>query len=285
MDGSVRDRPTLEAEEVSFGYTDEVVVDRVSLEALPGEMTAVVGPNGSGKSTLLKLLCGLIHPSAGRVAVKGEDIETYSARKLARHVAYVPQEFHLSAPFTVRQVVLTGRHPHLPPLAFEGERDLRIVDEAIERMALTALAKRPFQELSGGERQRTLVAAALAQQPEALILDEPTSSLDLGHQVELMRLLSEHCRTHRLTVLAALHDLNLASGWFPSLVLLGRGRVLGRGAPADVLTEKNLQSLYGDGAVVVSAGRRTVILPAAPRAHHHARGPREAREPGSGGES
>lgn len=254
----------VEALDVDFGYTEMEVIRNISLEIRTGELLAVAGPNGSGKTTLLKLLCGLLYPDKGEIRLNGRKISSCSPAAVAREVAYVPQHFHMDSPFTVSEVVMTGRHPHIPLLAFETSRDKEVVKRVLEEFALSDKAERFFGSLSGGERQRVCIAAALAQEPKLLILDEPTSGLDPANALALMnklKHLAEECRT---TVVAAVHDLNLASYWFPRLVLLRNGRVWRDGDPSEVLTETTLKKVYSSGLRVVEIDGARTVLPTKP---------------------
>lgn len=257
----------IQVKKITFDYDRRAkrpVLENASLSVRRGTLAAVVGPNGSGKSTLLKIVAGLLLPQKGMVAVEGKPLHQHSPRRLARKLAYVPQDYHLGAPFTVRELVLSGRHPHLGPFGFERQADHRIAAEALAHMELTALAERPFQQLSGGEQQRTLVAAALAQQAAILVLDEPTASLDLGHQHKLMVLLQQLSREKNITVLAALHDLNLAVAGFAEIALLAERTVWATGTPTEVCNEENLARLYGASAFELVREPRLAVLPRRP---------------------
>jgi ABC-type cobalamin/Fe3+-siderophores transport system ATPase subunit len=185
-------RAVLALEHVSFGYhRGRCVLQDVSLQVAPGEVLALVGPNGVGKSTLLRLMAGLRRPWEGQLLLAGRDMALMSRREVARTVAVVPQEVHMPFPFTVRQVVELGRTPYVKPFALGGDhRDRTAVERALALLGLEGMAHRPFVELSGGERRRVIIAMALAQEPQLLLLDEPTAHLDIGHQVEVMGLLS-----------------------------------------------------------------------------------------------
>lgn len=240
----------LRFDRVSFSYRSAAVLEEFSLGIEPGEMTALLGPNGSGKTTLVRLAAGYLRPASGGVRLAGRPVAELASRERARVVSVVPQESHLAFDFTVREVVLMGRAPHLGLLGVDGDDDRRIVHWAMEQTDITRLAERRFTALSGGERQRVVVARALAQQPLLLLLDEPTAFLDLKHRLALYRLLTELNRDLRITVVAVSHDINLAARHCRRLVLLDRGHVAGDGAPDDVLTADNLRRVYGVEAAV-----------------------------------
>lgn len=256
-------RVLLEVEGVTCTYGAEPVLDGVCLRVHPGELVAVVGPNGAGKSTLLKLLARLLIPRRGAVCLDGRDVGGMEAAELAREVASVPAEGGREHLFTVEEAVLLGRLPHLRPLQREGECDREAVHRALVATALDALAGRPVSRLSGGEAQRVLLARALAQEPRVLLLDEPTAHLDLGHQGRFLELVRGLCRTRGTAVIAALHDLNLASLYADRIILLAGGCVLADGSPAEVLTPDHVARAYGADVLVQPhplAGRPQVFL-------------------------
>ncbi|HEX2203016.1 MAG TPA: ABC transporter ATP-binding protein [Longimicrobium sp.] len=231
---------------MTFRYpgAERAAVDGITLELPAGACTAVIGPNGSGKSTLLRLLLGTLVPAEGEVRFRGRALGEWSRAALAREVGVVPQGEEAVFPMSVRELVAMGRYPHLGPWRREGERDRAAVDEAMRRCDVDALAGRMLDTLSGGERQRARVARALAQEPGALALDEPTVALDVGHEMAIFELLRDlgHARK---TVLLVTHNLNLAARYADRLVLVDRGRVAAEGPPADVLTRDLVQRVYG----------------------------------------
>ena len=238
--------PVLDLQSLTAGYRKSIIALRdVSLSVACGEMLAVVGPNGSGKSTLLRVASGVLAPLAGRVLVAGHDVQRYSRRELARLTAVVPQDTLVEFPFSVEELVLMGRAPHLGRFGFPGARDLSIAREAMLRVGVEHLARRALLELSGGERQRVIIARALVQEPRILLLDEPTAHLDIRHQVEIYDLMAELNAERGLTIVSVLHDLNLAAMYFPRVALLSDGRLYGAGATAEVLTYSTIRSVYG----------------------------------------
>jgi len=236
--------PLLELEAVSFAYGARQVLRHVSLTLAPGEILGVIGPNGSGKTTLVRVLSGVLPPSAGTVRLAGRPLAAYRRREVARRLAVVPQDPSIDFPFTALEVVLMGRAPHLPPLAFPRARDLAIAREAMARLEVAGVETRPLDRLSGGERQRILLARALAQEPEILLLDEPTTHLDLRHQAGIHDVARALAREHGRGVVSVLHDLNLAALFCDRVVLLADGTVAGQGKPGAVLTAEALQRAY-----------------------------------------
>jgi iron complex transport system ATP-binding protein len=235
----------IEAEAVSFAYGPRRVLDDVSLAVAPGELVGVIGPNGGGKTTLVRLLSGVLAPAAGSVRLGGRSLAAHRRRELARRLAVVPQDPTLEFPFTALEVVLMGRAPHLPALGFPGARDLAIARAAMARLEVGGLEDRPLDRLSGGERQRVLLARALAQEPEVLLLDEPTTHLDLRHQAGIYDVVHELGRERGVAAVSVLHDLNLAALYCDRLALLAGGRILRQGRPAEVLDAAALAQAYG----------------------------------------
>lgn len=236
--------PLLQAEALRFSYYDAPVIRGLDLTLGRGEAVGLIGPNGSGKTTLLKLACGILRPQKGRVKLAGRDLASYRRRELAQRIAMVPQELVVPFSFTVWEMVSLGRTPYARPFGGNGGGDDRAVEEAMELTGILPLAGRPFGELSGGERQKVIIAMALAQEPELLLLDEPTVHLDINHQVEVMELILGLNRTRGLTILSTMHDLNLAALYFDRLVLLDGGRVASHGSPQEVLSPENLARVF-----------------------------------------
>jgi iron complex transport system ATP-binding protein len=238
------------------------VLRNVSLEVERGTIVGLLGPNGSGKTTLLRIVAGILPPLTGRVLINGHPIEQLTRRELARRIAVVPQETHSTFDFSVMDMVLMGRYPHLGPFELEGAADQDIAREALRATGTAALETREFARLSGGEKQRVIIASALAQGSEMLLLDEPTTALDLGYQFEIAALLRRLNAERRTTMLVSTHDLNLAAALCEQIVLLKDGRVLAHGATKDTLTADNIRRLYDVDADVQfheRAGHLTVV--------------------------
>jgi iron complex transport system ATP-binding protein len=229
---------------LDFAYRDQSVLNSISLSVGKGEMIGILGPNGSGKTTLLRILSG-VRTAKGDIQINGRAIRSYSRRELSRLFAVVPQENSISFPYCVAEIVLMGRASHHHPLALEGERDLECARNSMELTDTLSLASRYLHELSGGEKQRVMIARALAQDPQILLLDEPSAFLDLKNQVRVLQLVRKLNRETGLTVVAALHDLNLAALFFPRLLILRDGKIFRDGSPRDVLTENAIEQVYG----------------------------------------
>jgi iron complex transport system ATP-binding protein len=242
----------LKLENVSFRYSRELVIDDVSFRVGEGEFVGIIGPNGSGKTTLLRLMDGILSPEKGAVELDGRALAQMGRRLIARAVAVVPQEAPLTFPFSVREIVLMGRAPHLPVFGFESGQDFEIAAKAMEVTETAQFADRTMGSLSGGERQRVLIARALAQQPRVMLLDEPTAFMDIRHQVEIFDLVRSLRDGEGLTVVAVTHDINLASLYSDKIVLLRAGKIFSEGRPEDVLTAANIEDVYRTRALVDS---------------------------------
>lgn len=236
--------PLLQVSGLGFAFSRRSVLDDVSFSVGRGELVALIGVNGSGKSTLLELLFGLKRPSAGAILIDEHSISRFSRRELARRVAYLPQDTAIDFALPVRDVVAMGRHPHLPFLQPMTAHDLSVVTSSLCATRTDSLAHRAITALSGGERHRVLLARALAQEAKLLLLDEPTAHLDLGHQVEAMRLLRGLLGEGNSAV-CVLHDVNLAARFADRILLLAGGRLVADGPPAAVLTETHLEAHLG----------------------------------------
>ena len=226
------------------------IFEDLTVTIAAGQMLGVIGPNGSGKSTFLKLLAGIVHPDKGTVELYGHDLRRLSSDAAGKLLAYVPQEFQISFPFTVQDIVLMGRYPHrrggLWDLwGWESREDYAVAERAMAELNVLHLANHPIGELSGGERQRALIARALAQEPDILLLDEPTAFLDLNYQLEISRILHRLARERSLTIILVSHDLNLASQYCDRLLLLDRGRLVAADHPRRVLRPEILEPVYG----------------------------------------
>lgn len=230
---------------ISLQYDSLPVIKRVSVQVEQGEFFVIIGPNGAGKTSLLKALSGL-HPLVeGDIQIRQRSIGDYSRKELARTLALVPQQINADFPFTVAETVLMGRYPHLGLLAVEGKKDLQLAAQAMEFTEINHLAGRRLGQLSGGERQRVIIARAICQQSEILLLDEPTASLDPAHQLRIMDLMERLRHREQITIVMVSHDLNLASSYADRLLLLKDGEVEKIGTPWQVLTREQLSKSYG----------------------------------------
>ena len=239
------------------------VLAGVDLAVAAGEVVGVLGRNGAGKTTLLRVACGALAPDAGRVLLDGRPLASLERRERARSVALVPQDTQVPFPFSVAELVLMGRTPHLGWLGFEGAHDLDVARAALDRMGIGALADRSVLTLSGGERQLAMVARALAQQPRVLLLDEPTALPDLRHRLEVLTVVRELAAAGG-SALVVSHDLGVAARFCDRLVLLGGGAILASGPPRDVLTPARLRAAFGiEADVSIGADGVPVVVPRA----------------------
>jgi iron complex transport system ATP-binding protein len=229
--------------QVSFGR--QPVLGDLSLEVPEGAFFIIIGPNSSGKTTLLKTLAGAIRPQQGQVEIWGTPVGHYSRKALARLVAVVPQRVPTDIPFTIQEVVLMGRSPHVGWMGLEQQRDMDLAMEAMTITNVAHLARRPLYQLSGGELQRVIIARAICQQPRLILLDEPTAALDLAHQVNIMDLMVQLQKERGLTVVMVSHDLNLAAMYGDKLLLMKEGQEICSGQPGEVLTYPQLEQAYG----------------------------------------
>ena len=266
---------TLSARGVEVAFGGRTVLGPVDLDVGAGEWLCLIGPNGAGKTSLLHAICGLV-PHRGTVVIDGDRVDRLRPLQRARRVALVPQQPTIPAELSVAEYVLLGRTPHIPLLGTEGAHDRAVVVAVLERLSLVALAARPLGALSGGELQRVLLARALAQEAPVLLLDEPTTALDIGHQQHVLGLVDELRHDFGLTVLMTMHDLTLAGSYADALVLLADGTVAGSGTAAEVLTEGTLRRFYGaDVEVVATADGTLAVVPV--RAYGARGGSRDGR--------
>jgi len=228
---------------LSFNYNGFPALKDVELEMGLGEVLSIVGPNGSGKTTLLKCINRILKTKHNTVLIDGKDTGKIGLRELSKMMGYVPQNSTSTFPFTVFDIVLMGRRPYIHWSL--SERDKEIVAEILKFLGIDKLAMRHFDELSGGEQQKVIIARALAQQPQILLLDEPTSNLDIKHQLEILSILRGLAQSKHCSVIVAMHDLNLASRFSDRLLILKQGCIFAVGTPESVLTEENIESVYG----------------------------------------
>ncbi len=237
-------------EDMDAAYNGQVVLREVNLQIGQGDMVAIIGPNGSGKSTLLRTIGRLLRPNRGAVYLDGKPLRESSPTEVARRMSVLPQAPPAPSELTVRELVGYGRYPHVPWMKRFGNQDTEIIEKTINTCDLEELADRKLATLSGGERQRAWIAMALAQQPQVMLLDEPVTFLDIGHQLEVMDLVVELNRSERITVVAVLHDLNLAARYCPRLIAMKDGRVHSSGAAREVIQADVLEDVFGIGVYV-----------------------------------
>jgi iron complex transport system ATP-binding protein len=250
-------------DDIECSYGAAKVLNGLTFSIAAGSFTGIIGPNGSGKSTLLKSLGRVLKPVKGAVLLDKEDLYSLDIRDVAKKMAVVPQETAVNFSFTVNDVVIMGRSPHLGFFQNEGEKDFAVARLAMELTNTYHLADRPITAISGGERQRVIIAKALAQEPGIILLDEPTSHLDINHQIEILSLLRRLNRENNLTIISVFHDLNLASQYCDSLILMKNGSIFTIGEPDEVLTMDNIKEVYGANVLVRKhpvTGRPSVVL-------------------------
>ncbi len=235
---------SLKLEQVSFAYRNKDVLDGLSVRVRDGEMAGIVGPNGSGKSTMLKIMAGMLRPRSGKVKLFDKALSEYKRREAARFIAYVPQDLSIAFGYTAGDFVLMGRRPHHGALPFESAADAELARRAMTETDTDALSDRLLTELSGGERQRVVIAAALAQQPSIMLLDEPTAALDLRYQIQIHSILRRLNRENSITVAVVTHDLNMAALFFPRVIVLSKGRIVADGHPWEILTPELIEEVY-----------------------------------------
>lgn len=234
----------IEVENLKFGYGRDVVLDGISFNIEKGKFVSIMGPNGSGKSTLLKTLNQLHVPWKGKIIVDGNDINRLSKKELAKKMAMVPQNTNIDYEFTVGDIVLMGRHPHKGRFQKEDENDYEIINKVLKMTNTIHLRDKIITDISGGERQRVIIAKALAQKPDIILLDEPTSHLDINHQIEVLKLLKDMNKENGTTIILVIHDINLGARYSDQIIMLSQGKVLGIGSPEQVITKKNVELAY-----------------------------------------
>ena len=234
----------LEIENINLDYGQRSVIRNLSFRLSPGELLGLVGPNGCGKTSVIKSLSRVLIPSSGRILLDGKEVTGIPRNELARIIGVVPQNPSLPETFTVFEVVILGRNPHLGLLSAETARDMAIVWQVMERTGITHLAKRRIGELSGGERQRVTIARVLAQEPYVILMDEPTANLDIAQQMDILDLITGMCREKNIAALIAIHDLNVAAQYCTRIIMLKNGQMYTEGIPREIITAKNVREVF-----------------------------------------
>lgn len=247
---------------ITFSYASTSVLTDVTAELGEGEVLGLVGPNGAGKSTLLRCIDRILKPQRGSILLNGRETKKMSRQELAQHVGYVPQANSDGFPTTVFDTVLMGRRPHMS--WGSSGRDIEKVAEVLELLEIKRFALRDFKSLSGGEKQKVILARALAQEPDLLLLDEPTSDLDIRHQLEVMEIIKDIVKRKTISTIVAIHDLNLAARYTDKIVMLHKGSIFAEGYPKTVLTPKNIKSVYGVESEVKNGSNGLYVLPLRP---------------------
>ena len=237
--------PAISTTNLSHSFGGRKVLNRLSFSVEKGGLFIIIGPNGSGKTTLMKLIAGILRPQNGQIEILGLPNGHYTPKALARAVAFVPQRLPVDLPFTVGEAVLLGRAPYQGVLGIEREKDLEITKQALQFTGIDHLSDSNLSQLSGGEQQRVFIARAICQEPEIMLLDEPTASLDLAHQVKVMDLMEKLREQKAITVIMVSHDVNLAAMYSDQLLLLKDGQIVSIGSPSDVLSFRRLEETYG----------------------------------------
>jgi len=254
---------TLRIEDLRFSYKDKPVLDGIDLEIIPGEVIGIIGPNGCGKTTLLKHLNRNLDPAVGRVLLDGADIKDMTKSGIARHIAVVPQSNEIHFSFTVRDIVTMGRMPFLGKFRGESLDDLKKVEDAMQKANIQEFADRFINTMSGGERQRVIIARALAQTPEIILLDEPTLHLDISNQFDVLDLVKKLSDEEGLTVVIVSHDLPMVVRYCDRIVMLKDHKIFAMGKPEDVLTKENVKDIFNVDAVFekdAATGQNTVRI-------------------------
>ena len=252
----------LKVNNIEFAYNSTPVLENISMELDRSEILGIVGPNGTGKSTLIRCIDRILKPRQGSILLDEHDITKMNRMEIAKKMGYVPQSTTRVFPASVIDTVLMGRRPHLGWKS--SEEDLDKVLEILELLGIVEFAMRDFNEISGGQQQKVLIARALAQEADILLLDEPTSNLDIRHQLEVMEIMTDVVRKNGISAVMAIHDLNLASRYTDRILMMNEGRIFAAGDPASVLTVENIRQVYGVEVLVKSDGERPYIIPIKP---------------------
>lgn len=252
----------IEIKNLTFSYHDKNVLKNISLRVDNGEILGILGPNGSGKTTLINILNGYLRKDNGEIIIKNKRIEEYSRKELARIMGVVPQDTVPAFDFTVYDIVAMGRYPHLGIMDPISDRDKMLILEALKKTGLYELRDKSIREISGGEKQRVFIARVIAQGPEIILLDEPTSNLDIRYQIEILEII-EKMRSEGKTILMSMHDVNLAIRYCTKLALISQGMIYSMGNPNDVINEESIEKVYGIKGRIIRNGKNRIayILP------------------------
>ena len=252
--------PEINTDDLLYSYSEEAVILKgISISIREPQLVSIIGPNGVGKSTLIHCMNKILSPVAGTVLVDGKEVKEYEIKELARKIGYVPYTSSDTFPMTVVDTILMGRNPHRKWKSLH--QDLLVAKKVMEMMDITHLAMRPFNELSAGQHQRVMLARGLAQEPEILLLDEPTANLDIRHQMDVIRLLKQLAVRNGLMVIMISHDLNIAAKYSDNIIMMSKGQIYAVGKPADVITAENVKEVYNvDSEVIISDGRPFMMV-------------------------
>ncbi|MCK4957409.1 MAG: ABC transporter ATP-binding protein [Candidatus Cloacimonetes bacterium] len=254
----------MKIENISVGYRDNEVISKLSVEFGKGDFCALLGPNGAGKSTLLKAMIGFLPLSSGEIKINDRAMSSWKKKELAQEISLIPQDFQLQFDHKVRELIMMGRFPYLGYWQNYSTKDMQIVDNIIKQLDLVEFAEKNFSQLSGGERQRVTIGRALAQQSETILMDEAFSHLDINHQLEIMQLLSKINKEQNKRIILVSHNINLASEYCDRIIMLKAGKLIADGTPEAVITDENIQELYGTRLMIIKnpvSGRPNLIYP------------------------
>ncbi len=249
----------LQAKGIEFGYSSTPILKDVSFEIGPSKLVSIVGPNGSGKSTLIKCIDRILTPACGNILIDRKEVTKMDRMEIAKNLSYVPQSSARTFSSNVFDTILMGRRPHIGWLSSSDDEEK--VWEVLRLLGIEELAMSGFGELSGGQQQKVLIARALVQETKVMLLDEPTSNLDIWHQLDVMNIVSDLVKKRRMTALLALHDLNLASKYSDGIIMMKKGRIMAVGSPASVLTPENIEAIYNVEVAVRSQSEEPFIVP------------------------
>lgn len=253
----------IEIKNLSFSYGEEEILNNINITIEKGKFYTILGPNGSGKTTLLRLISKGLNVNKEEVFIQEKDVCSINSKQLAKKMAMVPQNTEIEFDFSVEDIVLMGRTPHISRFSSEGEKDFQIATVAMEMTKTLKLKNKRINELSGGERQRVIVARAICQETEIILLDEPISHLDIHHQIEIMNEIKQLNEKKQVTIIAVLHDLNLAAAYSDNMILMDKGRVHSYGKPEEILNEKTIKEVYGLQVYITKNPKtnKTFIMP------------------------
>jgi iron complex transport system ATP-binding protein len=257
----MRDLVSLVVEGLESGYDGKPVISGITLSVYRGEIVSILGPNGAGKTTLLRCIEGTLSPSFGNIYVSGKELKSISDRERGRIIASVPQIHRPIFPFTVLEVVLMGRNPYITEYGTPSKRDYEIAENVLKEVGIYELRDRYYTELSGGELQLTLIARALAQEPEVILFDEPTAHLDFKNQLTVLSIIRKIVEEKEISILMVMHDPNLAMLYSDRVFLMEKGRIMDSGKPVETITPQNMKRLYGFDVEIVNSNGRYFILP------------------------
>lgn len=246
---------------VTFSYEEKPVLKDISLKFEKGTFNAIIGPNGAGKTTLLRIISGYLKPDSGAATLNGVDVHTITVKNLAKKMALVPQNSHMDFDFTVQDIVLSGRHAHISKFRGEQDNDYKISNDAMKQTGIYELKNRSVMTLSGGEWQRMIIARAICQQSEIMLLDEPVSNLDMANQAEILKTVKDAVVGTGITAICVLHDLSLAMNFCDNTAIISNNELFAFGKTKDVLKKENILTVYGTDTEIVDAGGYTYVLP------------------------